>query len=71
MKFETLFAVYLSNYAKLAVRKVGHLNIKTKMFEVKARVLIGWLARVFKVKHFYCLPFLRRVYIHTPIFVHF
>ena len=28
----------------LAVRKVGHLNIKTKMFDFEARVLIGWLA---------------------------
>ena len=25
----------------LAVRKVGHLNIKTKMFDFEARVLIG------------------------------
>ena len=31
----------------LAVGKVGHLNIKTKFSEFKARVLIGWLARVF------------------------
>ena len=30
--------------AKLAVRKVGHLNIKTKMFDFEARVLIGCLA---------------------------
>ena len=28
----------------LAVRKVGHLNIKTKMFDFEAHVLIGWLA---------------------------
>ena len=31
----------------LAVRKVGHLNIRTKMFDFEARVLIGWLAGVF------------------------
>ena len=35
----------------LAVRKVhlniGHLNIKTKIFDFEVRVLIGWLARVF------------------------
>ena len=31
----------------LAVRKVGHLNIKSKMFNTEARALIGWLARVF------------------------
>ena len=31
----------------LAVRKVGHLNIKTKMFDFETRILIGWLARVF------------------------
>ena len=31
----------------LAVRKVGHLNIKSKMFVFEARVLIGWLVRVF------------------------
>ena len=31
----------------LAVRKAGHLNIKTKIFDIKARVTIGWLARVF------------------------
>ena len=30
----------------LAVRKVGHLNIKTKMFDFEARVLIGWLANI-------------------------
>ena len=31
----------------LAVRKLGHLNIKTKMFDFEARVLIDRLARVF------------------------
>ena len=31
----------------LAVRKVGHLNIKTKLFDFEARVMIGWPARVF------------------------
>ena len=31
----------------LAVRKIGHLNIRTKLFEFEAHVLIGWLARVF------------------------
>ena len=32
----------------LAVRKVSYLNkIKTKMFDFEARVLIGWLAKVF------------------------
>ena len=30
----------------LAVRKVGHHNIKAKIFDFEARVLIGWLARV-------------------------
>ena len=30
----------------LAVRKVGHLNIKTKLFDFEARVLIGWLANI-------------------------
>ena len=30
----------------LAVRKVGHLKIKTKMFDFEARVLIGRLARL-------------------------
>ena len=24
------------------VRKIGHLNIKTKMLDIEARVLIGW-----------------------------
>ena len=28
----------------LAVRKIGHLNIKSKMFDFEARVLIGLLA---------------------------
>ena len=28
----------------LAARKVGHLNIKTKMFDFEAHILIGWLA---------------------------
>ena len=31
--------IYLSI---LDVRKIGHLNIKTKMFDIEARVLIGW-----------------------------
>ena len=26
----------------LDVRKIGHLNIKTKMLDIDARVLIGW-----------------------------
>ena len=26
----------------LDVRKIGHLNIKTKMFDIEARVMIGW-----------------------------
>ena len=28
----------------LAVRKASHVNIKTKMFDIEANVLIGWLA---------------------------
>ena len=32
-------AVYI-----LTIRKIGHLNIKTKIFDFEARVLIGWLA---------------------------
>ena len=31
----------------LAVRKAGYLNIKTKMFDIEARVLVGWQATVF------------------------
>ena len=31
--------------AILTVRKASHLNIKTKMFDVEVRVLIGWLVR--------------------------
>ena len=31
----------------LAVRKVSHFNIKTKMFDYEVRVLIGWLANVY------------------------
>ena len=30
----------------LDVRKIGHLNIKTKMFDIEARVLIGWYSLV-------------------------
>ena len=26
----------------LDVRKIGHLNIKTKMLDIEARLLIGW-----------------------------
>ena len=33
----------------LAVRKVGRLNIKTKMLSFKASVLIGWLARLVSI----------------------
>ena len=29
-------------YRILYVRKIGHLNKKTKMFVIEARVLIGW-----------------------------
>ena len=36
---------WLDSYAR--VRKIGQLNIKTKMLDFEARVLIGWLARVF------------------------
>ena len=46
----------------LAERKAGHLNIKTKMLNFEARVLIGWLSEsvrltanhnaCLKVKHF-------------------
>ena len=34
----------------IAVRKVGHLNIKTKIFDFDERVLIGWQARLFDNK---------------------
>ena len=37
----------------LAVRKAGHLNIKTKMFNYEARVLIGWLANTLVLIHHY------------------
>ena len=50
------------NYKQFAVKKAGHLTMKTKNFDFEARFLIGWLAntlRVFanqnaviKVKHF-------------------
>ena len=30
----------------LAVKMVGHLNIKTKVFDSEARVLIGWLVNI-------------------------
>ena len=43
--------------------KVGHLSIKTSMFDFEARVLIGWLANIMtepanqdmclKIKHFF------------------
>ena len=41
----------------LAEQKVGHLNIKTEIFDFEARVLIGWLVKLntqnacLKVKH--------------------
>ena len=51
-----------TNNTILAVRKAGHLNMKTKMFDFEACVLIGWLANTLresvsqnaclKVKHF-------------------
>ena len=31
----------------LAVRKVGHLDIKTRMLNFEVRVLIGWLTNTF------------------------
>ena len=43
----------------LAVRKVSHLNIKTKMFDFEESPLIGWLARVFASLYTFLL---RRVY---------
>ena len=39
-------STHCGNSIILAVRKTGHLNIKTKMFDFEARVLIGSL-RVF------------------------
>ena len=32
---------------RLAVRKVDHLNIITKIVDFEARILIGWIVRVF------------------------
>ena len=29
----------------LALEKIGNLNIKTKIFDFEARVLIGWLVQ--------------------------
>ena len=36
----------------LDVRKIGHLNIKTKMLDIESRVLIGWysLASPFRTR---------------------
>ena len=36
--------VYMYIYYILAVTRAGHVDIKSKMFESEARVLIGWLA---------------------------
>ena len=36
----------------LAVRNAGHLNIKTKVFDFKARVLIGWLTNTLVIQPF-------------------
>ena len=41
------FSVSVVNLHILAAKKVGHLNIKTKIFDFEVRVLIGGLARVF------------------------
>ena len=32
----------LCNYIILDVRKIGHLNIKTKMLDIETCVLVGW-----------------------------
>ena len=37
--FTDMCVVYI-----LTLRKVGHFNIKTKMFDFEAHVLIGWQA---------------------------
>ena len=31
-----------SQLTNIDIRKISHLNIKTKMFDIEARVLIGW-----------------------------
>ena len=45
----SFFEVYTIIYHQgsiLAVRKVGHLTMKTNMFDFEARVLVGWLAGI-------------------------
>ena len=44
--YATPTCLNFSNNSILTVRKVGHLNIKTKMFDFEARILIGWLADI-------------------------
>ena len=54
------------NISILAVRKVGHLNRKTKMFGFEAHILIGWLARVFANK-----PIRTRAFLSASITLNF
>ena len=44
------FYIYIPRFVEtyiLAVRRAGHPNMKTKMLDFEARILIGWLARLF------------------------
>ena len=41
-----IIAIGIGVVTILAVKKVGHLNIKTKMFYFEAHVLSVWLSRV-------------------------
>ena len=45
---ETTTKVLCIMLSILAVRKAGHLNIKTKMLDFEVRVLIGWLANTLR-----------------------
>ena len=51
--------VTVSNYPKphyiIDVRKIGHLNMKTKMFDIEARVLIGWYSPASQSEHVHSL----------------
>ena len=60
-RWQTFRKYYYTLESILAARKIGHLNIKAKMFNSEVRVLIGWLDIIrqpanqnarFEVNHF-------------------
>ena len=62
-----VYQIHFTVYTNIDVRKIGHLNIKTKMPDIEARVLIGWysLACQSNVHSKCCLAYLGKCVCRT------